>query len=180
MACVGATVVDMRSALVLLLALPAPGVAQESGTTVGAVVGWTSTEQIWEPDAEVDRVGGVVFGAWVDAGTPAGWLSVVAEGAFTQRGGDVLASDGGAVEGAVRSDYLSISVRPGARAALGPARVHLSAGPALDIVLRSRLDTGLAPVLPEEGGQIFGGRRPARHPDARMKKATRTMRRMGR
>lgn len=140
----------------LLLALPVVTGAQQTTTVVGVLAGYSATEQIWEPEADVERVGGVVIGAYLDAATPSEWLSVLAEGTYTQRGGDVAGGGTGLVEGAVRSDYLSVNVRPKARARVGRARLNVAVGPTVDILVRSRVAPGFETVLAEEGTTVFG------------------------
>lgn len=138
-----------------LLASPSSAVAQRT-SLVGVVGGYASTEQIWKPEADVESVGGLVIGAYVDARTPLGWLSVLAEGSYTQRGGDVVGAARGGAQGAVRSDYLSVAVRPGVGVRVGPARLRLSAGPAFDLLVRSRLASGFETVLDREASTVFG------------------------
>ena len=131
--------------------------AQTSGTLVGAVGGWLENRQIWSPSSETERVAGVLLGAFVRAATPAGWLSIQAEGLWTQRGGEVFDEvDGQVLQGSIRSDYLTISVHPRGSVTLGPLRVHVAAGPTLDQPLRSRFDPGLRMVLENEAPTVFG------------------------
>lgn len=126
------------------------------GTLVGAFAGFNATSQEWSPDAVSERAVGLVVGAYIDATTPLTGFSVLAEGAFTQRGGDVVDSGTTSVEGAVRADYLTVSVRAKIAVAAGPARVHLAAGPAFENVLRSRVSPGFETVLEREGRSVFG------------------------
>lgn len=144
------------AAATLLAASPSPAEGQGPPSTAGVVVGYSATEQLWEPEAEVERVGGLVVGAYLNAATPREWLTVLAEGTYTQRGGDVIAGGTGGVEGAVRSDYLTASVRPQIRAGAGRLRLHAAAGPAVDILVRSRLAPGFESVLANEGSMVFG------------------------
>ncbi|MDH3272085.1 MAG: hypothetical protein OEN56_12170 [Gemmatimonadota bacterium] len=140
----------------MLLLVPLAAGAQQ-GPMVGVVAGYSGSEPRWSPVETVDRVGGLVLGFFVDASTTRGWLSVQAEGTYTQRGGDVIGDGGsGAVEGAVRSDYLSLSVRPTLRAGAGRVNGFVASGPAVDLLVRSRLDAGLATVLRQEGASVFG------------------------
>lgn len=128
----------------------------QTPTVVGLIGAHSANEQIWKPDAAADDVAGVVAGAFAHATTPLGWLSVVAEGTYTQRGGNVL--DNGPDEpatGAIRSDYLTMSVHGRASVGIGPVRVHVAAGPTIDQLIRSRLDATLAPVLEREGSTVF-------------------------
>ncbi|MDX1495170.1 MAG: hypothetical protein R3253_13970, partial [Longimicrobiales bacterium] len=144
------------AAVTLLAAFASPSEAQGPPSMAGVVVGYSATEQLWEPEADVGRVGGFLVGAYLNATTPRDWLTVLAEGTFTQRGGDVIGGGSGPVEGAVRSDYLSFSVRPQLRAGSGRVRVHVAAGPAIDILVRSRLAPGFESVLANEGSLVFG------------------------
>ena len=131
-----------------------PGSSQ--ATRVGAFVGASANEQEWSPTAEVERVTGFVVGAFLDAATQVSGFSILAEGALTQRGGDVVDSGTAVVEGAVRTDYLSVSVRAKLATAVGPARVHAAAGPAFENVLRSRVSPGFETILEREGRSVFG------------------------
>lgn len=136
------------------LATPPPASAQ-SGSTVGVIAGYAANEQVWAPEEDAEPVGGLVLGAYLAAATPKSWLSVLAEGAYVQRGGDVVGGEQG-VEGAVRADYLSINVRPRIGLAAGPARLSLAAGPAIDVLIRSRIASGFQALLSEEGTTVFG------------------------
>ena len=124
---------------------------------VGAIGGYTSTEHVWSPASDTQSVGGLALGAFVDVQTPADWLSVGAEAAFSQRGSNVLLDGGGVTTmGGIRTDYLTVSIRFRAAVPLGPARFHVAAGPVSDIVVRSRLDPLLTQVLDEESSTAFG------------------------
>lgn len=68
---------------------PLPGVAQSAGSRAGVVVGLNNTEQLWKPEAEVERAVGLVLGAFLDAATPLSGFTILAEGSYTQRGVDV-------------------------------------------------------------------------------------------
>ncbi|MBT8489084.1 MAG: outer membrane beta-barrel protein [Gemmatimonadetes bacterium] len=141
-------------ALMFVAAQAHPGSAQNS--RIGAFAGFNTNEQEWSPDAEVERVTGLVVGAFVDAATPVSGISVLAEGAFIQRGGDVVDSGTTLVEGAVRTDYLAVSVRAKMALDAGPARLHVAAGPAFENVLRSRVSPGFETTLEREGRSVFG------------------------
>jgi len=131
-------------------------VAAQSPTVVGLVGGYNTTKQIWKPVTPVDQVGGLTIGGFAHATTPVGWLSVIAEGAYTQRGGDVIGDGQGQSEtGAIRSGYLTVGVHGRASVPVGPVRVHLSAGPTIDQLMRSRLDPSLVGVLENEGSMVF-------------------------
>lgn len=151
-----ATVSLVALAAVSLVSLATPAAASaQSGSTAGVVAGYVANEQAWDPEAEAEPVGGLVLGAYISATTPKSWLSVLAEGAYVQRGGDVVGGEQG-VEGAVRADYLSINVRPRIGLAAGPVRVSLAAGPAIDVLIRSRIASGFQALLRDEGTTVFG------------------------
>jgi hypothetical protein len=134
---------------------PADAAAQTS-TVVGLMGGYSKTRQTWKPETPVERVGGLTIGGFAHATTPVGWLSVIAEGAYTRRGGDIMGDGEGQLEtGAIRSDYLTMSVHGRASLGVGPARVHFSAGPTIDQLMRSRLDPSLVRVLENEGSTVF-------------------------
>lgn len=135
---------------------PGSALAQTTGSRVGLFGGVNTNEQEWSPGAEVESVAGFTLGAFLEAATPVSGFSLLAEGAFTQRGGDVVDAGTTSVEGAVRTDYLTVSVRAKVALAVGPARVHVAAGPAFENVLRSRLSSGLQTVLERDGRSVFG------------------------
>ena len=98
-------------ALVVLMGLGSVEVAAQAPTVIGLMGGYNRTKQIWKPETPVEHVGGLTIGAFAHATTPVGWLSVIADGAYTQRGGDVMDDGQGQPEtGAIRSDYLTMSV----------------------------------------------------------------------
>jgi hypothetical protein len=143
--------------LSVVLVAPAALDAQQPRTLVGVVGGWVQNRHVWSPKSATERVGGVMVGAFLRARTPASWLSVHAEGLWTQRGGDVFDDlDGALVRGSIRTDYLTLAVHPRLSVALGPARLHLAAGPTIDQILRSRLGPGLRMVLADEARTLFG------------------------
>lgn len=153
------------TALILLaIALPAtvnpdPVRAQEGvePTIVGAVVGYTTTTGIWKPAAESEVVGGGVIGGFITAATPIPWFAIRAEGSITQRNSDVLAVAGDqTVRGGVRTDYVSVAIHARVSAGLGPIRIHVTGGPTVDQILRSRLDANLRPVLNREASMVLG------------------------
>lgn len=133
--------------------------AQSRGTRVGVVGGYGSTDQVWTPAMTTEPVGGVVIGAFVNASTPSDWLSITLEGTYTQRGGDVVVYlPGGPDEGsrsAIRADYLTISVQPRGTVAFGPVDLHLTTGPVLDQLIRSRTSAELRPELGDGRGTVF-------------------------
>ena len=143
--------------LALLSLLPTGLAAQAGGTVAGVVGGYTTTEVLFRPDAETDEVGGLLIGAFVDAQTPVEWLSIRAEGAYTQRGGDVLAdAQGLPLNGGMRTDYVSVTVQARAALALGSVRLHVAVGPTIDQLIRSRLDASLEQLLDREHPTVFG------------------------
>jgi hypothetical protein len=151
------TVRSAALAAVFLSLVPGSLTAQERGTIAGLMGGYTTTTQLWQPATEVEEVGGVLLGAFVEAATPLGWLSLRAEAAYTQRGGNVLGDvQGRPMTSGIRSDYVAVAVHAGAALTLGRLRLQLSAGPGLDLLIRSRIDPTLAPVLRQEGSTVFG------------------------
>lgn len=133
-----------------------PLAAQGAGTTVGLVLGGGRTTQIWTPSASSEDVTGIVAGAFADAPTPVSGLSILAEGAYVQRGGDVtLDVAGQPAEGGLRGDYLSLAVHLKLTRSIGPLRAHVALGPTLDQVLRSRLDPVLAQVVDDDKAVVF-------------------------
>jgi hypothetical protein len=130
-----------------------PAAGQSRPATAGAFGGYVHNEHRWSREVDTEAVGGLVLGAWVDAPTGLGWLSVTAEGAYAQRGGDARFDDA-VVPGAfgvspIRTDALTFSVLPRATLFLGPVALHAATGPTLDYILRSRLDPVLEPLLEE-------------------------------
>ena len=115
------------------------------------------TEQLWKPEAETARVAGPIVALWADVATGVGWLRLVAEGAYTQRNGDVVVDQGGQEGmGGVRTHLLSVGVHLALARRLGRVRVHALAGPTIDQVLSAKLDPVLSQVLEEESTVVFG------------------------
>jgi len=141
-----------------VLALPAATSAQASPRMVAGVVGgYTTTEHVWTPSAETRRVGGLLIGGFADVQTPLEWLTAGFELAYTQRGSDVFVDVGGQPSpGGIRADHLSFAIRVKAKVEIGPARLHLVAGPVSDFVIRSRLDPLLMQILDDESSAPFG------------------------
>ena len=124
-------------------------------TIVGATVGWNVNDGIWKPEAEIETVGGIVLGGFVNAATSLPWFRVRAEILWTQRGLDIV--DGGSVPaGSVRADYLTFAVHARASTSAGPLTLHVAAGPTVDQTLQRRVDSQLGPVLNREVGTAFG------------------------
>ncbi|MDA0329419.1 MAG: outer membrane beta-barrel protein [Gemmatimonadetes bacterium] len=145
------------AATVIALLATAQISAQERGTIIGGVAGYSATSLQWRPAVEGAAVGGIMVGAFAEASTPVGWLSVLAEGAYTRRGGDIERDlEGRDVNGRVRADYLSIAVHARAAVSIGRARLHMSAGPTVDQLLRRRMDAATAAILPRETPSVFG------------------------
>lgn len=137
--------------------VPPEVVAQGARTRVGVALGGVRTTQIWKPTLPVEDVTGILAGAFVDAPTSIPGLSILAEGSYTRRGGDVtLDVSGQPAEGRLRVDYLTVAVHLKVARSFGPVRAHLSLGPTLDQVLRSRLDPVLTQVLEDEKAVVFG------------------------
>lgn len=145
--------------LLLTAAVFAPPLeAQDTEPTlVGVVVGVAGTTSIWKPAADVEREGGVVLGAFLTAATPIPWFAIRAEGTITQRNSDVLAVSGDqTIRGGVRTDYVTAAIHARVTAGLGPLRIHATAGPTIDQILRSRLDPNLRPVIDRESSMVLG------------------------
>ena len=143
--------------VIALAVAPSRVDAQTDPTRLGVVVGYASNDQIWKPSVPAEGTGGVVLGAFLNAATPVGWLSIYVDGTWVQRGGDVAGTvQGQEVVGGLRADLLSISIRPRANLPLGRARLFLAAGPAIDQSIRVRKDPGLTQVLDNEVASSFG------------------------
>jgi hypothetical protein len=103
-----------------------------------------------------EKYRGLVLGAFVDAATPRSGLSIRAEGAYTERGGDaVLEVDGQPMTTGLRMGYLTIAVHLKMSRALGPVRAHVALGPTIDQVLSRRLDPIASQVFEEETPLVF-------------------------
>ncbi|HSM06260.1 MAG TPA: hypothetical protein VK858_16690, partial [Longimicrobiales bacterium] len=132
---------------------------RRQAVTAGVVLGYVHNEQRWSREVETDAVGGGLLGAWVNVPTPVHWLSVTAEGVFTQRGGDArLDQVAPGVTGtrAIRTDYVTVSVQPRGAVALGPVRLHVTTGLTMDLLVRSRVDAALEQVLEDGATGVFG------------------------
>lgn len=143
----------------LLLASPPPLAAQSRAITLGGLGGYVQNAPVWNRSFDTESVGGAVLGAWVNVPTPTSWLSVTAEASFTQRGSDTRL-DPQEVPGAlgaspIRTDYITASVLPRATLQAGPVRLHAAAGPTMDLLVRSREDVVLQPLLDEPATAVF-------------------------
>ena len=147
----------LLAVFVLVSAFPGPLSAQTERTLVGIVVGHATTTQMWEPTVSTEKYRGLVLGAFVEAATPRSGLSIQAEGAYTQRGGDaVLLVAGQPVSTRLRMGYLTIAAHVKLSRSLGPVRAHVALGPTIDQVLRRRLDPVLGQVFEQETPTVFG------------------------
>ena len=141
---------------VVLVAVVQPTQGQNTGRLTGAFAGRTQSEQDWSPPVETSRRPGFMLGAFVDVPTPASALRVRAEGGFAQRGGFVSSDHRGeALDGQVRSDYLTFHLQAKVAGSLGPLHVFAAAGPGLDYLVRSREDPVLAQALVEEHASVL-------------------------
>ena len=149
----------VRRTLATTFALTAMGIAPalaQDGTVVGVAVGGARTEHEWRPPAPTDSGTGLVIGAFGDAETPLGGLSIRGEAAWTRRAGEVeLDVAGQPTRGMLRADYLTVSVHAKLARAVGPARVYVFGGPTLDQLLSNALDPALAQVLDDEKAVVF-------------------------
>ena len=151
----------LRAALLavcaLVAAFPRTASAQGEGTVVGIVIGQATTTQLWKPPTvPTEKYDGLLVGAFVDAATPRSGLSVRAEGAYTERGGDaVLEVEGRPASTQLRMGYLTIAVHLKLSRSLGPVRAHVALGPTIDQVLSRRLDPILGQVFEEETPTVF-------------------------
>jgi hypothetical protein len=141
---------------VLAQAEPEGGDAVEP-TVLGGVVGYNQSQGLWTPDSESESVGGVMLGGFVNAKTPLPWFSIRAELMWVQRGNDVTGViEGEPLVGGVRSDYITIGIHPRASVGIGPVRVHVAAGPTIDQLINSRLDSTLSSAALADVGTVFG------------------------
>jgi hypothetical protein len=132
-------------------------VSGRDGTIVGITLGFADNEQLWQPEADADRVTGPIAGLYADVATGLSWLRVGAEGSYTQRNGDVVLDQGGQeTTGGVRAHLLAVGVHLALVRRVGRVRLHALAGPTLDQVLSARLDPVLSQVLEEESTVVFG------------------------
>jgi hypothetical protein len=131
--------------------------AQNAPSTIGVLAGYNMSSGVWQPESESEAVGGFMVGVFAHAMTPVSWFSVMAEAVIVQRGNNLAPETAGdPIQGAVRSEYVALTVAPRVTLPVGPVRLHVGGGPSVDLLLRSRLDTGLAPVLFRDHGTVFG------------------------
>jgi hypothetical protein len=129
--------------------LPSALRAQGRAPTVGVVGGTTRPQQIWGRSPDAGPADVLLLGAWVGAPTPSTWFSVRAEGAFTQRGGDVTS---------VRSRGYPVGLSDDRCPGPGPASSRTAQPP-----LRCRADSRQTAALPA-GADVDPGPR-ERGPD---------------
>jgi hypothetical protein len=131
--------------------------AQNAPSTIGAIAGYNMSSGVWQPESETEAVGGFIVGAFAHAKTPVSWFSVMAEALIVQRGNNLApGTPGDPIKGAVRSEYATMTVAPRLTLHVGPLQLHVGGGPSVDLLLRSRLDAGLGPVLFRDHGTVFG------------------------
>jgi len=139
-----------------LASLPAEGTAQAL-RSLGVVVGRSDSRQLRarSPDSRTRRATVVGLRAHVD--TPRSWLGIGVGLTYSPRGGEyALSSPSGSdvLYGPVHADYLTLSVLPTARLPFGPLSVLLFAGPAVDIHLRGKAASELAPEFRDPSPQV--------------------------
>lgn len=123
---------------------------------LGVLLGGVRNETVWDPSEETTRVDGFTLGAWADAPLPVSGLAIVVEGSYARRGGDVVVDQGGQPGvGGVRASYLHVGAQVQLSSWVGPARLHVAAGPAVDQLLSSSLDPVLAQALDHESPVAF-------------------------
>ena len=94
---------------------------------------------------------GFLIGGFAEVRLPGGRGSLRVEADYVQRGAIIERDrEGVAVDGEIRSEYLSFPIHVKFSKAIGPLRVHIAGGPTVDQLLRSKLDPVLAQVLDEE------------------------------
>jgi len=151
----------IRPTVVWLLVLAAAATsneasAQDRGAVVGLVAGAARTTQIWKPAQPNSSYTGLVLGAFAAAPIPGAGVSMLAEGSYTRRGGDVeLDVAGVPALGRLRMDYMTIAVHVVLGRAFGPVRARVTLGPTLDQVIRSTLDPILSQVFDQEQTPVF-------------------------
>lgn len=154
--------VPIRAGLVLSLLLLAPPwvravqAQQPTGPEYGVAAGPVRAVQLRDRAADSDAHAGFAVGAWVDAPTPVGWLSVLAEAGVARRGGEYEEGPG-LPTAVVDVDYLAVAVLPSASVGLGPATLRVFAGPSLDVHLRSQAAVPLQQLFREPATQVLAG-----------------------
>lgn len=143
-------------AVTILAGLAPRNLTAQTPYTVGGVAGWVSSRQIWSGPAETDYLEGFLVGAFAEVKTPIALLSVRAEGHYVQRGTVVL-REGSELDydGVVRGHYLSAPIHLKVGRSLGPLSLSLLAGPTFEVLLHSRLSSGLESVILEEQGMVI-------------------------
>ncbi len=132
------------------------GAAAQNQTVVGVVLGVQETDGLWRPSAESESVRGALAGVTVEAASPSSWLTVLAEISLSQRNSNVVGTiEGEALQGGLRTDYLSILLGPRFSVGVGPVRLHLTPALGTDQVIRARIDPTLSPIL-RERATVFG------------------------
>lgn len=142
-----------RRGLLAWLLVAAAVVPMESAAQVRAVgghVGRVDSRQLWPGSRATETRSGLTLAAYIEVSAPVPLLSVMAEGVYAQRGGNVRLADvtsDPALEDLppglpdvmpTQIDYISLTLLAAVRLTLGPAGVYVLGGPSLDTQVRSR------------------------------------------
>lgn len=132
----------------------APTWASAQIRAMGVVAGPVDARQLRTRGEDSGTHSGFLAGAWLDVGTPKGWLSVTAEAVAARRGAVYPLGDGRG-DGQIDADYLTVNVLPTVRLPLGPVSALAYAGPSLDAGLRTRAAPELQGTFRESTPQVL-------------------------
>ena len=139
-----------RLAWLLAAAVVVPMESAAQVRALGGHVGQVDSRQLWPGSRETDARSGLTLAAYIEVSTPVPLLSVLAEGVYAQRGGNIRLADvisDPALEGLppglpdvmpTQIDYISLALLAAVRLTLGPAGVYVLGGPSLDTQVRGR------------------------------------------
>lgn len=143
----------LTTLLVSFLAVAGPQAASSQAVVVGALAGAVESRQLRERDDDSRPRDGLTAGVFVEVGTPAPLVAVLAEARYAQRGGR-FPLQGGRV-GDVQADYLVATLAPTFRLAVGPVALFAFGGPSLELTLRTRSVAELANAYADPASQVF-------------------------
>jgi len=117
---------------------------------VGLFGGTVESRQIRDREPDSDTRTGILGGAFLDVELAGVW-SVLAEGAYVERGGSYPGPDAGEVE----ADYLAVTVAPELHFDVAFVGAFAYGGPTLEVSVRTRSSANLAAAYQNASGQVL-------------------------
>ncbi len=121
----------------------------------GPVVGGLCARQIWQPEAATSCRGGLTIGVYAIGPTPAAWVSIHAEGAYTQRGSEVVDENG--LGAAIRSHSVTAPVLVRFAPPWSRVQPFIEGGFSLEYLIHTQADAPIRALLRDEAKIVFNG-----------------------